>query len=268
MYNKVDIPFYYRNNIFTIQGDGFMKKAKKILGIIGNIILWAFVLFAVLITLLVFSSNKDQNGMSSLFGRAPISILTNSMKSDKGFSKGDLILCKVLTDEEKNSCEVGDVITFYTDLNGDGKEEFNSHRIVAVTKEGGTVHYTTRGDNNPGNDSEEVYAPRIVAKWTGVRIPVLGRFLEFLKTKTGFFVCILLPLILFFLYELVQFIITLVTIKAEKEAEKAKKEEAGSSLSKEEEEEIKRRAVEEYLKQQAAAQPAEPKDPAAQHPES
>jgi signal peptidase len=63
---------------------------------------------------------------------------------------------------------------------------------------------------------------------------------NFLRSSLGFFLCIVLPLILFFLYELYHFITILVT-------EKAKKNAGASSVS---EEEIKRRAVEEYLAKQ------------------
>jgi signal peptidase len=73
----------------------------------------------------------------------------------------------------------------------------------------------------------------------------------FLRSSLGFFLCIVLPLILFFLYELYRFIAILVTERAKKKP-----------VSAETEEEIKRRAIEEYLKQQAAAGAA----PAAEAP--
>ena len=64
----------------------------------------------------------------------------------------------------------------------------------------------------------------------------------------GFFLCIVLPLILFFLYELYRFITILVSEKQKKAEDKAI----------ESEEDIKRRAIEEYLAAQAAnATPAE-----------
>ena len=64
--------------------------------------------------------------------------------------------------------------------------------------------------------------------------------MNFLRTKTGFFVCILLPMAIFFLFELYKFIVVLIEIKRPDAPE----------LSEEEKEEIRRRAVEEYLAKQ------------------
>ena len=69
--------------------------------------------------------------------------------------------------------------------------------------------------------------------------------INFLRSRLGFFICIVLPLILFFLYELYNFINILVTERAKK-----------APVAKETEEEIKRRAIEEYIKSQQAAQNA------------
>ena len=65
--------------------------------------------------------------------------------------------------------------------------------------------------------------------------------MAFLRTKTGFFVCILIPMALFFLFELYKFIVTLIEVKR------------GDAPEQLDEEEIKRRAIEEYLAQQKAA---------------
>lgn len=61
--------------------------------------------------------------------------------------------------------------------------------------------------------------------------------MDFLRTKTGFFICILLPIALFFLFELYKLIATIIEIKR-------------PTITESDEEEIKRRAVEEYLAQQ------------------
>ncbi|MBO7341927.1 MAG: hypothetical protein J6U87_04510, partial [Clostridia bacterium] len=79
------------------------------------------------------------------------------------------------------------------------------------------------------------------------RVGGLGAVIGFLRSSLGFFLCIVLPLILFFLYELYRFIMLLM-------AERAK----AAPVSVEQEEEIKRRAIEEYLNAQKAQEtPAE-----------
>ena len=70
-----------------------------------------------------------------------------------------------------------------------------------------------------------------------------GKVLDFLRSKTGFFVCVVIPMAIFFLFELYKFIATLIESKQK-------------TMSVEEEEEIKRKAVEEYLAKQQAEQAA------------
>ena len=215
---------------------------QKVLGVlskIGNVIMWLFLAFAILMTTVVLIS-QDKTDLPSAFGKSLVSVQSDSM--NPSFMEGDLIVVNMLTDEEKFNLKENDVITFYADLDGDGEFEINSHRIVGVNKSGGNTFYTTKGDNpltNPEADREEVPAQLVLGKWQeGSRIPALGTVVDFLKTPLGFGVVIVIPLIAFFIYELYNFIVVLVSMKQKK-------------LSAVDEEEIKRRAIEEYIRQQA-----------------
>ncbi|HOA84402.1 MAG: signal peptidase I [Clostridiales bacterium] len=223
-----------------------MKKAKKWLGIAGNVLLWLFVAFSVVITVLVFAANADDDGIPSIRGKSPITIVSDSMSPT--FKAGDLIIGNKLTDAEKPELEVGDIITYYVDLDGDGKKEINTHRIVdKYTDQGGYVYYVTQGDNtatNPTPDADPVVYYDVICRYTGTKIAGLGKVLSFLQTSRGFLICIVLPLLLFFIYELYRFISVVVEVKSKK----------GVKLTAEEEEEIKRRAIEEYLASKKAAQ--------------
>ena len=74
---------------------------KKGLKIVGNILLWLFVVIAVFMTIIAFSSTKNQNGVAVIFGRMPITILSESM--DPTLKKGDLIISHELSAEEKGT---------------------------------------------------------------------------------------------------------------------------------------------------------------------
>lgn len=87
-----------------------MKKALKI---VFNVIAWVVLIFALLITILVFSSDKN-NGTASLLGYVPLTVESDSMKPT--FKKGDLIISKEIDDI--NSLKKGDVITFWTLIEG------------------------------------------------------------------------------------------------------------------------------------------------------
>ena len=209
-----------------------MKKAVRI---VVNVLAWLVLILALLITIIVFSSGRN-NGVANLMGFIPLTVESDSMKPT--FSKDDLIICKEVDDI--NSLKEDDVITFWTVI--DGKRVKNTHRIVSVNEFENTRSFVTRGDANSLDDTLPAYASDIIGKWTKVKFGSLGKFMSFLRTKTGFFVCILIPMAIFFLIELYKFIVTLI---------EAKRPEAVTELD---EEEIKRRAVEEYLASQKEAE--------------
>lgn len=225
---------------------------KKILSIVLNVLVWAFVAVSLLITVMVFAAQNSEDGVPSVFGISFINIETGSMKDT--YFEGDLVFMTKLTREEKLNLQPGQIITFRTsvDVNNDGKAgDINTHRIYE--KIDGTLSYVTKGDNNlipdnQGNNPYTVHVDDIIGVCTEEgKLPGVGGVLKFLRSSLGFFLCIVLPLILFFLYELYRFITVLI-------AEKKKNDEVKAS---ETEEEIKRRAIEEYLAAQAAAKAAE-----------
>lgn len=225
------------------------SKSRKILSVIGNGVLWVFVAFSVFMTILVFSSQGNQNDIPNFLGKSFITIQSDSMNPT--FKTGDLIIGEVLTDDQKKELQKGDVITFYADLNGDGENELNTHRIVDRYEENGNIYYVTKGDNpgtNPINDKNPVISQYALAKYTGKRVPGVGKVINFLQSSVGFLVVIVIPLIIFFLYELYSFIMQVRRLQGKK------------TISQEDEEEIKKRAIEEYLRQQEENKAPQPRE--------
>jgi signal peptidase len=191
---------------------------KKILSIVANVLVWAFVVVSLLITVMVFAAQNSEDGVPSLFGVSLINIETGSMKDT--YFEGDLVFMTKLTREEKLNLQPGQIITFRTsiDINNDGKAgDINTHRIYEKIE--GTLSYVTIGDNNlipdnQGNNPYTVHVDDIIGVCTeeGV-LRGVGGVLKFLRSSLGFFLCIVLPLILFFLYELYRFITVLVAEK-------------------------------------------------------
>ena len=244
---------------------------KKILSIVGNVLVWAFVILSLVITVMVFAAQKSEDGVPALFGKSLITIQTKSMEDT--YYAGDMVFMTKLTREEKLNLQVGQIITFRTsiDIDNDGKPgDLNTHRIVEGR--GDSLSYVTKGDNNPyadnvGDKAYTVHVDDIIGVCTDEgKIRGFGNVIKFLSSSLGFFLCIVLPLILFFLYELYNFINVLVTEKNKKaaiagvESEEEIKRRAieeflaaqAAEKAKADEEEIKRRAVEEYLAAQAA----------------
>lgn len=211
---------------------------KKVVGIVINVILWLFVVFAALTTVVVFTGTSN-NGVGNLFGYMPFSIQTQSMEPT--IKAGDVVIGKEV---DFNTLKEGDIITYWTTV--DEQKILNTHRITKVISNGkGSVpSFKTKGDNNQIEDEYTVAAADIVGKYNS-KISGLGKAVDFLETQKGFFICIVLPLILFFLYQLYHFIKVIVTVKQE-----------NAGLSKEDEEELKKKAVEEYLAKQKEEQEA------------
>jgi len=230
------------------------SKAAKIGGVVVNVLLWVFVVFSVVVTIFVFSAQKDADGVPSLFGNSYISIVSDSMAPS--IREGDMIVVKKVSGmPEAAQCKEGDVITFYSsqDINGDGKvgNDIETHQIIKVREDNGFVYYTTMGTNEEyshGIADPEILSSSVIGIYTGTKISGLGSVISFLGSSTGFLVCIVIPLAIFFLYELIRFVVMFIKVKGPKEAK------AGITAA--DEEEIKRKAIEEYLAKQAAASAA------------
>lgn len=173
------------------------KKSGKVVGTIINILLIAAIVIAFVCTYTAFVT-KSGGGVPSILGVEPFSVQSDSMSPF--FEKGDLVIDKKVDDP--STLEVGDVITFWTII--DGERVLNTHRIVSI-EDGGTFRYfVTKGDNNTMEDSMTVHQSEVVGKYVR-HIKGLGTVLDFLQTSKGFFCIIVLPVFAFFLYYLVNF---------------------------------------------------------------
>ncbi len=227
-----------------------MKTLKKVFNIIIDIVVVLILIISILVVTMSLTSRSS--GIPNLFGVAPITVASDSMEDT--LMVNDLIFCEVRTDYVYDDYAVGDIVTFNQEI--EGETRFNTHRIVEVVEDNGITYYKTQGDNkdtNPVPDEELKTANDIVAKYTGNKIGGVGAFFSFIRTQLGFFLVILLPMILFFVYEAVRVIMNIIAYNKEKAAEEAAAAVANSELT----EEQKQRAIEEYLAQQKLKQEGE-----------
>lgn len=217
-----------------------MKKAlKRIFNIIIDVIV--VLILAVSVLVVTLSLTSKSSGVPNIFGVAPLSVQSNSMEDT--FNVNDLIFCTV-TNDPSYEYEKGEIVTFPIEINGENR--LNTHRIVEVIEDENITYYRTQGDNkqtNPAPDKELQTSSQIVAKYTGTKIPGVGYIFSFIRTQLGFFLCVLLPMIVFFIYEAVRVIINVIAYNKEKAVEEAKAVVSNSELT----EEQKQRAIEEYL---------------------
>lgn len=179
-----------------------MKKVYKRIGAaIVDILIVVLILFSVVISISSITA-KANNGVPDVFGYTPFSVQTNSMNPT--LVKGDYIFVEEC---DPSSLQVGDIISYFTII--DGTRVINTHRIVEVNAENDIIQYRTQGDNketNPEVDKLMVSPGDVIGKYNGTRIPKLGAVIDYLSTQMGFFLIILLPVLLFTIYQIYKLI--------------------------------------------------------------
>lgn len=147
-------------------------------------------------------------------------ILTQSMYPT--IKAGDVVITYKNMDNKYN---VGDIITFVSESN----TRFNiTHRIVNVYNVNGVYSYQTKGDSNNIADSEIVKGENILGQ-VKFKIPKVGYLQQFMTSKFGFIVAVLLPCLGVVIYDILKLFrvatkksITLIRGPKEEEREKLK----------------------------------------------
>lgn len=238
-----------------------MKVFKNIVNTIINILIVLVLVISVLVATLALTSKSS--GISNVFGYTFQVVMSDSMDggSDEyeggDFKKGDVIIGKVTKNDKLDTpgvYEKGDIITYKGFLQGNSHlgEQLICHRVIDVQERDGVLVYQTQGDNRSVSQlpdqvevSEYITAYEIVAiydtaDYTGIKIAGVGKIYEFINSQLGFFLCILLPMIIFFLYVLIKVVINFVEYKKSKDDEKRGADTGSPQMSAEEYEEFKK----------------------------
>lgn len=189
-----------------------MKGIKKGLSIAVKVLLWIIILLAALFAFTTLAT-RDKDKVGNLFGYTPMSVLSDSMSPT--FNRGDLIIIKAC---DPDTLQVNDVICFHTII--ENEYALNTHRIIEINSEGGYRRFTTKGDNNMLEDQRVIIDGDIVGKYTG-RVPLIGYVMNFLSSSIGFLVVIVLPLLLFFIYQVYHLVMVSIKLKKATAAEAA-----------------------------------------------
>lgn len=181
-----------------------MNAVKRAAGVLFSILLWAVILMAALFAFTTLAT-KDTNKVASLAGFTPLSVVTDSMSPT--FRSGDLILIRKCDTDRLAS---GDIVTFHTIINNE--YTLNTHRIVEIQETNGLRSYVTKGDNNAIADVRMISDGDIEGRYVG-RLPGFGRVMDFLSSSLGFLLVIVLPLLVFFIYQVYHLIMVSIDLK-------------------------------------------------------
>ena len=169
---------------------------KKALNIIKSILVWTVVAFAVfMMVFTVFSVNMFDRNDRNVFGHK-IYIVNSDSMAKTHFSAGDLIFVKEV---DASTLKEGDVISFISQ-NKDSFGKIYTHMIRSKTYDAnGKPGFVTYGTTTGTNDSVVVTYPYVMGKYVG-HIDGVGNFFNFLKSTTGYIVCIFVPFMLLIIY--------------------------------------------------------------------
>jgi signal peptidase I len=183
------------------------KKGNGIFTLLLNVIFVFVIVIAGVITILSLNTKQD---VASVMGYVPFSIQTPSM--EKTIMTGDFIVTVDINkyDEE---LKVEDIISFKAIEQG--QKIIKTHRIIEVKKDGNLISYVTKGDNNTLEDAVTVQPGDVVSVYTGMRVPFVGYGMDLFSSRYGFLFGIILPIFIFFIYQLYVFMELLVELKLE-----------------------------------------------------
>ncbi len=174
---------------------------KKALGIIKTVLVWFVILVAVfMMVFTVISVSTFNRNDRSLFGYKVYVVTSDSMAATD-FKAGSLIFAKEVNPD---TLQEGDIITFLSQ----GSESFGetvTHKIRKKTVDAqGNPGFITYGTTTGTDDTAMVTYPYVLGKYEG-HLAGVGTFFLFLKSTTGYFVCIFAPFMLIILYEALRF---------------------------------------------------------------
>lgn len=182
-----------------------MKILKRAGTVVLSVILWAIILIAALYAFTTMATRDNQN-VANIFGYTPLTVQSDSMVPT--FASGDLIFIKKC---DPATLKEGDIICFHTII--DNEYALNTHRIESIESVGDARSYTTIGDNNNGITDQHVISDGdVVGKYVG-HLAGFGKVMDFLSSSMGFLIVIILPMMLFFIYQIYHLITISIRLK-------------------------------------------------------
>lgn len=134
-----------------------------------------------------------------------MTVQSNSMSPT--FDQGDLIVIKTC---DTSKLQVGDIVTFHTII--ENQYALNTHGIESIDELNGMRSFTAKDDNNDVADTHIISDGDIVGQYV-FKIPGMGKVMDFLSSTWGFLIVIVLPMLLFFIYQVYHLVIVGMNLK-------------------------------------------------------
>lgn len=144
----------------------------------------------------IFMLRRGDRQEPGILGYSMFIVLSDSM-SATDFDAGDLI---IIRQTDVAQLQEGDIIVFISGAEENYGEKV-AHKIrKCITDATGNFNFLTYGTSTGEDDRYIVKEQDILGKYQ-FRIPAIGRLLAFIKTGIGFFLLILLPLLILAVFQ-------------------------------------------------------------------
>ena len=165
------------------------KVIKKIKSFIGGILMCAFFVFALSMTILLLNYNKY--GLTQ-FGNTTLVIINDEISSET-FKKGDLVFVE---SKKLDAIELGDEIFVYR-VNSNGSVSVELGKAGQIYPEEDAVAF----------ENGDIFSTQFVIGTADKIYNDIGTYLSIIESKWGFLFIVLVPCLLIFIYEIYALIV-------------------------------------------------------------
>lgn len=201
-----------------------MDTVRKILHFLSTVLLYSLLIIVLIIAVFFGAYVIDQMiGMKNHDDRSPLFgvyvIISPSMVPNINVYDA-VVTMRVPTEK----IEMYDVITFLSkDIDTHGTPI--THRVVGIVEtEDGKIGYRTKGDNNNTEDNALIMEDEVIGKVL-FRIPMIGYVRNFITSKLGWLLIVVLPCVGVIIYDIGKLVGLIKNSKAKSDNEDDKNEE-------------------------------------------
>lgn len=201
-----------------------MDTVRKVLHFLSTVLLYSLLIIVLIIAVFFGAYVIDQMiGMKNHEDRSPLFgvyvIISPSMVPNINVYDA-VVTMRVPTEK----IEMYDVITFLSkDIDTHGTPI--THRVVGIVEtEDGKIGYRTKGDNNNTEDNALIMEDEVIGKVL-FRIPMIGYVRNFITSKLGWLLIVVLPCVGVIIYDIGKLVGLIKNSKAKSDNEDDKNEE-------------------------------------------
>lgn len=179
---------------------------KKLFQFMWDLVEVLIIIYVIFVTTCILSKNRY--GYTNLFGYTLVSVHQEDEAYIKDSKAGNLLVVKNDGNVSKNQY----VYYYYADVADPNNEKYvvRGAFVTDTIKSDGGELYSLKDKEDP-----KISKARVLGNYSN-QYAVIGGVLEFLETRLGFLFCVLLPIMIVFVYQIYEFVVILNYDKADK----------------------------------------------------